>query len=464
MKHLFDPLPPLRRRVFRPSAPRVLPPAARLVIGLALLVLVGTLLLMLPGIGETRSLAWNEALFTATSALSVTGLSIITPPVDLSIGGQMVLLLLIQIGGVGFMVLAVVIFRLLGRKVLLLDRLALRDSFGLLDPAMIIRLTQRVILTVLLVELLGALLLWLHWADRFDNQFQALFYAVFHAVSSFCNAGFDLFNGNPQFPDGLPRDTPSLFIMGSLILMGGLGIPVLADLIAWPRRHKMSLHSRLTLRVVLLLLIFGSIGIFFAERQPNGLLSGLPLPRQLALSTFQSISVRTAGFSGFASFESMTSASKMLMMVLMFIGCAPASMGGGITTGTFVVLVLSLWGYARGYQTAHVEGRSIALGTMRRASAVLTISLVVVCTATWLILLTHPTTLDAALFEVVSAFATCGLTLNFTGKLNVFGQLLIIVVMFWGRLGALTIITALTQTQSHAATRITYPEEQILIG
>jgi trk system potassium uptake protein TrkH len=181
------------------------------------------------------------------------------------------------------------------------------------------------------------------------------------------------------------------------------------------------------------------------------------------MSFFQSVSARTAGFAGIVSFEELTPASELLLIVLMFIGCAPASMGGGITTGTFAVLMLALWGYARGLPNAQIGGRTIAVGMVRKAAAVLTISLFLVLLSTWLILLTHPTaSFDAAFFEVISAFATCGLTLAFTGELNLFGQLVIMLMMFWGRLGALTIIVALAKQQRHQP--VVYPEEQILIG
>jgi trk system potassium uptake protein TrkH len=183
----------------------------------------------------------------------------------------------------------------------------------------------------------------------------------------------------------------------------------------------------------------------------------------LGISLFQSVSARTAGFAGFESFAELTPASQLLMITLMFIGCAPASMGGGITTGTFAALTISLWAFARGRMEATIGGRTLAVGTMRKAAAVLTISLFVVLLATWLILMTHDTTLDAATFEVVSAFATCGLTLGLTSQLNLFGQLVICLVMFWGRLGALTIIVAIAREQGQARP-VRYPEEQILIG
>jgi trk system potassium uptake protein TrkH len=435
-----------------------------LVGGLAFLIAIGTGLLLLP-ISGTRQLTLMEALFTAASALSVTGLSVITPVRDLSLWGQILLMLLIQIGGVGFMVVAVIVFRLLGRRISFTDRIALSDSLGLLSPAAIVTLTRRVLITVITIELIGAFLLYIHWrTDPRLSEGQAFFFALFHAVSAFCNAGFDLFTGTPGFNDGIPRDSVTLFVMGVLIFLGGLGIPVVADLIAYPNERRLSLHTRITLLVVSILVVGGAVGLWLGEAfDQDGTLVGQPLDRQIIVTVFQSVSARTAGFAGIANFEQLTPASQLLLIALMFIGCAPASMGGGITTGTFAVLSISLWSYARGLPTAQFGGRSLATGMVRRAAAVLTISLFVVLAASWLLVTTHDTSLDRAVFEVVSAFATCGLTLGFTDELNTFGQLVIIAVMFWGRLGALTIIIALAR-QSAAPQVVRYPEEQILIG
>lgn len=448
-----------RPSVRSPARQRPMPAALRLVIGLALLVAAGTSILMLPWMGAERPLTWNEALFTAVSALSVTGLSIITPIYDLSLAGQIVLLLLIQIGGVGFMVVAVIVFQLLGRRITLTDRLALTDSMGLLVPGAIVQLVRRVLLTVLLLEAIGATLLWIHWRDMLEPE-RALLYAIFHAVSAFCNAGFDLFTGLPDYPYGIPNDSITLAILGSLIFLGGLGIPVLAELLTfW--RIRFSLHTRITLTVVIILVSIGAGGLFLTEQQSGHLLEREPLDRQIALALFQSISTRTAGFSALQPLDEMSPAGRLLTIVLMFIGCAPASMGGGITTGTFAVLMLAVGAYARGLASPQIGGRTLSPQTVRKAAAILTVSLFVVLTATWLILVTHEATLDDALFEVVSAFATCGLSLTLTGELNLFGQLVICVMMFWGRLGALTLVVALANQRPQL---VAYPEEQVLIG
>lgn len=446
------------------NQPKPLPPALRIVLGLAAMVLVGTLLLMLPFAASGRPLTWNEALFTATSALTVTGLATITPVRDLSLFGMWVLLLLIQLGGVGFMVVAVVFLRLIGRRIGLTDRIALKDSLGLLSPAAIVMLTRRVVYTVLVIELLGAAALYAHWRnDPRLSEGQALFFAIFHAVSAFCNAGFDLFSGTPGYPEGIPRDNLTLAIMGSLIFVGGLGIPVIGDLLVYYKERRLSLHTRITLGVTAFLVLSGALGFFIAEARPGGSLDLEHPLRALGICLFQAISARTAGFWGIAQFTELTPASQLLMITLMFIGCPPASMGGGITTGTFAALTIGLWSFARGQPVAVVGGRSLGVGTVRKAAAVLTIGLFVTLLATWLLLLSHNTSLDQATFEVVSAFATCGLSLGLTGQLNVFGQLLICLVMFWGRLGALTIIVALAGQQGRPQP-VQYPEEQILIG
>lgn len=448
----------LRRRA-RQRLTGETPSALRLVGGLALLVGVGTMALLLPGVGATGRLTLSEAMFTATSAASVTGLSVITPATDLTLLGQVILLILIQLGGVGFMALAVLTFWLLGRKVSLADRLALQDSLGLALPRAILKIAGRSLLVVLAIEVLGALALWWHWRSLLGDE-RALFYGVFHAVSAFCNAGFDLFSGLPAFPNGIPRDRTTLGILSVLIVAGGLGIPVWGDLL-W-RRGRLTLHSRVSLSVAAALILSGTICIYAAERRPWGVLAGVPWPAGLLGAFFQSISARTAGFSILPSFSELTPATQWLISGLMFVGTAPASMGGGITTGTLAVLALTLWGYARGFPDARVGGRAISRETVRRATAILVISLLLVGIATWVLLMTQRATMDQALFEVVSAFATTGLSLDFTGQLNWFGRLVIMAMMFWGRLGALTIFLALAR-QSRPQP-VSYPEEQLLIG
>lgn len=444
---------------------RRIPIALRLVLGLALLIVVGTGLLLLPGVAVNGRLSFMEAFFTAVSALTVTGLSVLTASADLTRPGQLLLLLLIQVGGVGYIFAASLTMRLLGRKLSILDRLALTSSLGLNTPAAIQQILKRVFWGILLIEGVGALLLWLHWrGSGIVPANDVVFYAIFHAVSAFCNAGFDLFAGLPRYPDGLPGDTASLAIMGVLIVMGGLGIPVLSELFSWRQLRRFSLHTRITLAVVIVLTVAGWIGLFIPEVQPGGVLQNAPLGEQLTHTLFQSVSTRTAGFPGLSDFNRLSPETELVIIILMFIGSAPASMGGGITTGSFAVLGLGLWAYARGLPEVQVGRRSISLETVRRAGAILTVSVGVVMAATWLLLLTHPFTLNQALFEVISAFATCGLSLGITPELNPFGRLVVMGMMFWGRLGALTLVIALVQRGATHQLLVSYPEEPVLIG
>lgn len=440
-----------------------MPVALRLVLGLALLITVGTLLLLLPGI-TTHPITVSDALFMATSAATVTGLTVLTTSTDFTFLGQIVLLCLIQLGGVGYMVLVALALQLVGRKVSLLERLAISTSLGLDKPTAILRLLRQVIVGMLLIEGAGALLLYFHWrssgivpADR------AAFYALFHAVSAFCNAGFDLFVGLPQYSRGIPGDNLTLLILGSLIVLGGLGIPVFTDFSQLLRRRRLTSHTYLTLIVVVGLTVAGWIGLFAAETQAGGVLETAPLSERLVHTWFQSVSTRTAGFPGLRDFDQLLPASRLLVMALMFIGCAPASLGGGITTGTFGVLALALRSSVQGHAVVRFRNRTVPDETIRRAAAVLSVSLFLVFLASWLILITHEMPFSDVLFEVVSALATCGLSLGITDDLNLFGRLIIILMMFWGRLGALTIAVALLQLRPEKQL-VQYPEATLLIG
>ncbi len=440
---------------------RRLSPVLRVVGGLLGLVLIGTALLWISGIGTPQQLTLQQALFTAVSALSVTGLSTITPGTDLTLFGQVVLMLLIQVGGIGFMVMAVAVLRALHRQVSLFDRQAMRDSLGLSETAEFGSTMRRVLVSVLGIESIGAMLLWLHWRGLLGDQTASL-YAVFHAVSAFCNAGFSLFN-SAQYPGGIPRDGVTLLIMGGLIVLGGLGFPVLADLVTRPRGRRLSLHARLTIFTSLILIAMGAFGLLLAESRVGGALMGAPWYQQIEYTLFQSAAARTAGFSIMANMQQLTPASQTLLIVLMFIGTAPASMGGGITTGTLIVLTLAMASYARGRSSATVQQRTIPADAIRRASAVLLVALLVVGGATWLILMNQPTaSLDEVVFEVVSAFSTTGLSLNYTTQLTSFGLVIIMLCMLWGRLGALTVVVALGQQRRPQ--RVEYPEERLLIG
>lgn len=448
-----------------PNQPNRLPVSARIVLGLMGLIAIGTALLMIPAMSTGAPLTFREAIFTSISALTVTGLSIITAGTDLTRAGQITLLLLIQFGGVGYMVIATLIMRFIGRRVFVLDRIALSSSIGLDSPEEIMHVLRHVIRAIVVIEVVGAIVLYLHWSlNAVVPQSDAIFLAIFHSISAFCNAGFDLFGNAQLFPTGMPKDNLTLLILGTIIFIGGLGIPVLGEIFARHHFRRWSLHTRVTIFVVITLVLVGWLFTFIAEVGSQGVLQNAGLGQQLIQSWFHSISSRTAGFAAFDTFAQIRPATQILTMSLMFIGCAPASMGGGITTGTFAVLWAAVLNYTRGHSEVRVMERRVSRGTVRRAGSVLTISIGLVMGATFFILLTHPdATVGEVLFEVVSAFATCGLSLDFTGELNNFGLAVISVMMIWGRLGALTIVTAIMQS-ARTDSGVRYPEETLLIG
>jgi trk system potassium uptake protein TrkH len=450
------------RGVARFGRSRQFPVALQLVIGLMTLIAIGTVLLLIPG-ASTRRLTFMESFFTSTSAAAVTGLSLFPISTDLTIWGQLILLLLIQIGGVGLIVCVVLFFRLIGRQVTLGDRLAVTSSLGLDRPEQIALIMVRAIGLMLAIEGIGAVLLFLHWRiSGIVPPGKALYYALFHAVTAYCNAGFDLFYGLPEYPNGIPTDPLSLIILGALIILGGLGIPVYMDLI-YRKRRTFSLHTRLTVGITLVLILLGWIGLLVSEYRATGVLSSMPFGQRAILAWFQSVSARTAGFPGLPGFSDINLPSIVMLLALMFIGTAPASTGGGITTGTFVVLWLTVISYARGLDKIRVGKHTLPSALLMRSLVVFVISFSLVFLATWLILLTNPFDLEQTLFEVVSAYSTTGLSLGITTGLNTIGRLIIIFTMFAGRLGAITIMISLLG-RDKGKKLIDYPEESILIG
>jgi trk system potassium uptake protein len=456
-------IPTIESRIRNPvNLRRHVTPSVRLIAGLGVLLLIGTLLMNLPGIGVDGRLQFIEALFTAVSAITCTGLTVITPAVDLTILGQFFLLCLIQVGGVGYMTSAILVLQLAGQRISMLDRIALRDAFGLLRTGAIIDFAKQVIVIVLTVEIIGVALLWLHWRNILPEASPTLWLTIFHVVSAFCNAGFDLFTGQSAFPEGIPTDNITLAIMGSLIFLGSIGFPVIANFISYHKSKRLTLHTRLTVAITVLILVTGTASLILSESLPGGLLINEAPLRRFSLALYQIISTRTAGFAAMGGFQAFSSASRLMIITLMFIGASPGSMGGGMKTGTLITLLLTTWAYTRSAQTVTIRKRTLPWGIIRRATAVLLISILVVALATWLILLTHPENLETVLFEVISAFATCGYTISLTARLSPFGLVILMFTMFWGKLGPITIAVALTGTlRKHL---VKYPEEQILIG
>ena len=454
-------------RLARAQAPRLL------IIGFAGIVFLGTLLLKLPAATTTGvSISWIEAVFTSTSAVTVTGLGVLTTSTDFSRFGQFVILILLQVGGVGFIAFSVLLFRLVGRQVTLNERFVIQQSLGADRQFKLTRNWGRlgsvanialyVLIVTVSIEAVGTLLLWLRWRTEFPAG-EALWLALFHAVSSYCNAGFDLFAGSGHAAVfGFGADYYTLGVMSALIILGGVGVAVLYDVVSYFRNRMLALNTRITLALTAVLLIVG-LAVMLLDRQLYDVtLAAHSFGEQLAISIFTIISSRTAGLT-ILPIDQLSQSTQLMLLFWMFIGGAPASMAGGVTSSTVGVLLISALATAKGGDNRAVAfGRSVPRETLNKAVAIMTVSTLLVGAVTIVLSLLNQGDIFELGFEVVSAFANAGYSLGFTHKLNPWGQALIAFTMFWGRLGPLTIVIALAQRERPSL--LHYPEEPVILG
>ncbi len=451
--------PPAASLVTAPPSPLAKQNALFLVVGFAILIAIGTLLLRLPAAGATRPLTWDEALFTATSAVTVTGLTVVTTATDLSLFGQIVVLVLIELGGVGFITFAVVLFALIGRRIGVTQRLLLQQSLGVLHSVRITRVALIVLGVTLLIQAVGALLLWLRWWPALGAG-RAAYLAIFHAVSAFCNAGFDLFGGTGTVLFGFGRDPFTLLILMTLIVIGGLGIVAVTDLVTYPWDRRLMVYTKLTLLVFGIFTALG-LGILLIDDVFDGTaLAEMPPGERLLVATFVAV-VRTSGFT-IVPIQELSYASQLTLMAMMFVGGAPASMASGVTTSTVGVIMVAVMATVRGMPQAVIFERVLPFETIAKAAAIMTIS-TLLCFGLTLVLLTgRPNVPFFAIFEAISAFSNSGYSVGAIEDVNLPGRLIMALTMFWGRLGPLTLVVLLAQREQPMLAR--YPAEPIIIG
>ncbi|MEA2069645.1 MAG: potassium transporter TrkG [Verrucomicrobiota bacterium] len=431
-------------------------------------IICGTVLLMMPSAtasGERTTLL--NAFFTATSATCVTGLIVHDTATHFSLFGQMVILILIQIGGLGIMTFSVALAMLMRRSLSMKNQSIMQDvlDHDTLHEAK--RLVGFIVSMTFLLETIGAILLFYRWHPLFPSPFETAWHALFHSVSAFCNAGFSTFS------DSLMRfsnDTPTSLTIGGLIVLGGVGFVVINDLykalrdrlfLRRKRRHKFRIQSRLALGWTGGLIVTGTALAYWIER--NHLLKEMSYDHALLVSLFQSISTRTAGFNS-CEIGFLQPATLLIFIILMFIGACPGGTGGGIKTTTPAILwAVIRAGFHRRAQT-ELYRRTIPLEVVQKAVMILCASLLLVCGAVILMVIFEPgKKLIDLLFETVSAFGTTGLSTGITSSLSKSGRILIILIMFFGRLGALTIGFAFVLRERHPA-KYSYSEERIMIG
>ena len=438
-----------------------LSPNQIIALGFLGIILAGALLLMLPIANrDGQGLPFLDSLFTATSATCVTGLVVADTWTQFNFLGQLILLVLIQVGGLGYMTMVLMASMLLGRKVGLRQRSLMMESVSAERLSDVFTLLRYILAGTGAIEGIGAVLL----AFRFVPELglpSGIWYAIFHSISAFCNAGFDLMGFREPYSSLTHYvDDPLVNLtVCALVLLGGLGFLVWREV--WTKRlhlRRYSLHAKLMLTATVVLTLGGTALFYVAER--GNLLSGMDAGQQMLASLFQAVSPRTAGFNT-VDLAQLTSGGGLLTIVLMFIGAGPGSTGGGVKVTTVVVCLLTLTAYIRGRREVGAFNRRLDEGQVHRALAGVTLYMVLALTGGFVLLASQPFPLQDALFEVFSAMSTVGLSTGITRDLSAFNRGVLIVMMFCGRIGSLSMMMALAE---RLPPRVKDPVEHITIG
>ena len=448
---------------FLESRPKKLHPAAALALSFLALISVGTTLLSLPFSSRTGSVPFLDALFTATSATCVTGLTVLQTGSDWTPAGQLVILGLIQLGGLGIMTFSTFFAFIFSRRMSIRSRDLLEQSVAGRPVPNLGFILIMIVIGTLIFESIGAAVLTLRFASEFPLQ-KAVFLGVFHAVSAFCNAGFSLFT---QSFMGYRQDLIINLTLILLIISGGLGFGVLFDLKSlWKKRH-LSFHSKIVLSHSAGLILVGFFAILFLEW--GNTLAGVSLPGKLLASLFQSVTARTAGFNTL-DISHLTSSSLLILMILMMIGASPGSCGGGIKTTTFAVIMAINFSRLKDHRQVRLFNRGIPEPIISKSLGIAFFWIIVLTLATLFLLITeHPggphsegrTLFIEVVFECFSALGTVGLSMGLTPVLTSIGKMLIILLMYVGRIGPVTLALAIA---GKPPLRYRYAEEHFLVG
>ena len=433
-----------------------------IVFGFTIIIFIGSILLMLPISSREQVVTpFPDTLFTATSAACVTGLVVVDTWTHWSLFGQVVILILIQIGGMGFMTLGVYMAILLRRKIGLRIRGILQESINSLQIGGIVKLAKKIMKGTIFFEVTGALLLMTRFIPRF-GFLRGVWYGIFHSVSAFCNAGFDLMGSGGEYQSLVEYSGDWLvnLVIMSLIVIGGIGFFVWDDLSVKKFKWKrFRLHTKIVVSTTAILIVAGAILFFLMER--GNVLKGMPLHEQILSSFFNSVTARTAGFNT-TDTGALTEGSKFVTMILMFIGGSPGSTAGGIKTTTLVVLAVFVHANLTQEMGCNIFHRRLEEGTIRKASVVLCTNLFLSLVATVILISLQPFSLADAMFEVFSAIGTVGMSTGITRDVGALSRLVLIFLMFCGRIGSLTFALSLRGHKHDAP--IKQPVEQITIG
>lgn len=437
-------------------------PAQLLAVSFVVAILVGTILLALPFSTQSGQISIVDALFTATSAVCVTGLKVKETPTYFSPVGQVILLVLFQMGGLGIMAFSTLILLVAGKRISVKDRIIIQEGYTPSSIKNVKGLIRNIFVYALIIEGVGTTFLYVHWCSQ-SSAPRALFKSVFHSVSAFCNAGFSLSSDSFISCRG---DFLVNIILIVLIVAGGLGFLVLQELkdvwSSWIRRKKVriSLHTKLVLTLTLFLVAVPALLIFVIEG--DRAMQDFGVKEKILASFFQAVTARTAGFNTL-ELNTLSFASVFLLIVLMFIGASPGSTGGGVKTSTVGVIFAFLKSKIQARESVNLYYRTLPLELITKAFTVVTLSIGVIFLSAFVLFIAQKGgTMEGVFFEVVSAFGTVGLSLGITPKLTGVGKIILVFTMYVGRIGPLTLLYALSRRRSFG--KYEYVEESVMIG
>lgn len=436
--------------------------AQTIALGFFIIIMTGTFLLMLPISSRSGELtAFQDALFTATSATCVTGLIVTDTYQHWNGFGQAVILSLIQIGGLGFITMGMFFSIFLRRKIGLKERNLIQESVNTLQLGGVVRLVKKIVFGTLLLEGLGAMILFIRFLPDMGVG-EALWNGVFHSVSAFCNAGFDLMGKYEAYTSLVPyyNDVVVNVVIMGLIIIGGIGFIVWDDITIKKWHVKQyRLHTKIVLTITAVLVFGGALLFFLFER--NNLLAGMDTKGQVLTSLFGSVTARTAGFNT-TDTGAYTPATKLMTSMLMFIGGSPGSTAGGVKTTTVVVLILVVVANLRNRNELNIFGRRLDEEEVRKASTVFSMNLILLLASVLAICAMQPLALDDVVFEVASAIGTVGMTTGITRDLTTASRYIIILLMYCGRIGSMSFALSFIEKKKRAEVKV--PKERITIG
>ncbi|WP_426349494.1 TrkH family potassium uptake protein [Alloiococcus sp. CFN-8] len=438
-------------------------PVEILAVGFFVLIIIGAFLLSLPiSSAEGKATNFLDSLFTSTSAVCVTGLVTLDTGTHWSYFGKTIIIVLIQIGGIGFMSFATLISLILGKKISLKERLIMQESMNTFSIQGLVKLAKYVLIFTFSIEFLGGLFL----SSQFIPEYGLLkgsYYSLWHSISAFCNAGFDLF-GNFTSLTAYADNPVVILTIAALIVIGGLGFIVWSDIFNFRKTKRLSVHSKIVITITAILIAGGALLMLLFELKNPETLGKLTNGEKVLNALFASITPRTAGFNSI-SIEGMTTSGIFLTIILMFIGGSSGSTAGGTKVTTIGVLFMTLVAVAKGREDTEVFKRRIPKDIIYKAFTIVTIGLFIVIAVTMILSITEPgASIESLLFETTSAYGTVGLSAGLTGNLSFVGKIVLIFTMYCGRVGPLTVVLAVISRRKKNGNGVKYPEDRIIVG